>query len=110
MKSVHQDLLDELRISISLPQWNITEIALNFLEEKTKKLNQSVEVETISNSLFQVNWRFEWESIAKILNFYIKVMKGFFMQKHWSSKNIGSFLMKSLNLINWAKCDPIGKY
>ena len=110
MKSVHQDLVDQLRIGISLPQWNITEIALNFLEEKTKQLNQSVEVETISNSLFEVNWRFEWESTAKILNFYIKVMKGFFMEKHWSPKNIGGFLMKSLNLINWAKCDPIGKY
>ena len=109
MQDIYKELSNRLKKASKMTKWNITEVALDFLDEKTGQLNESKKLVTKFNDAFRY--------VIAITRFYHLVITypdrtewandyyGMFFLKDWiiennrTDKNLGSIFIKNLNLM-----------
>ena len=110
-ETLHHELTDYLNKASTIKNWNITKAALDFLNEKSENLNPTQIRMSTDDKI--------WEFINAMIEFYTLIMKNhdikdwvmnnnyigthFLLDKmiksNVTSKNLGSFLVKTLNLV-----------
>ena len=125
MQSIHQELFDQITNASLFTKWNLAKIAMDFLNEKSVYLNESLKLERNSFDSDK-----EWIYINSLVKFYKAIITtpdikdwainhseyGIYFLKEWIMKNkksdynLGSILIKILNLVNeLTKNNPCSK-
>ena len=87
MKEIYESLLDYIKKDSKKAEWNISDIALRFSQEKLTKHYKTMANATLGDD--------EWKYFNKLEKFYTNLMKS--PEKYnWSTKKLGSFLIKLL--------------